>query len=107
MSCTVFVTYRIYMYIYFILFQIFLFQTHNNGELRTRYENFLKVTLQCFYTTWFVFVAVSRVLDRRHHVTDVIAGSIWGIVFAVLIVSITRYLFYIYLGHSATDNSQV
>lgn len=44
--------------------------------------------LQALCLTWACFCATSRISDNRHHWWDVLAGSIIGIIFATLTVSV-------------------
>lgn len=44
-------------------------------------------TVQAFFLLWAILCGVSRITDHRHHWWDVLVGSIFGIICAILTVS--------------------
>lgn len=48
-------------------------------------------TVQAIFLLWALLCAVSRITDHRHHWWDVLAGSIFGTISAILTVSIWSF----------------
>lgn len=47
---------------------------------------FLKPWLQCLISLWAVTCSLTRIGDNRHHWWDVLAGSIFGVIFSIVTV---------------------
>jgi phosphatidate phosphatase len=72
-----------YTMVFFVLYIRYIWRCENSKMKNNC--GFAILFTQCLLLTAAVFTAVSRVFDHKHHVTDVIAGSIIGIFFAVFI----------------------
>ena len=76
-------------HLYFLCTQTFLY-CYNRLEHAGYFAGIFTAFSMVSAITWSVFVGVSRVLDRRHHVIDVVAGALWGFSIAVIVLITVR-----------------
>lgn len=64
----------------------YLFQLYIDNRLQIGFSNILKVFLQSGLILIALLCGLDRVLDNKHHPSDVIAGFILGAAVAILVV---------------------
>jgi membrane-associated phospholipid phosphatase len=86
-----------YTMIFFILYIRYTWKCENS-KIKSSC-GFAILFAQCSMLTLAIFTAVSRVFDHKHHVTDVLAGSILGLSFAF-------FIFYLFTEFLSRKNNQ-
>lgn len=76
------------------VFLHFLFQLYLQARMTWDGSKLLKHTLQFLALTAAIFTAMTRVSDYKHHWSDVLAGVVFGVIAACLVVTCDFILYF-------------